>query len=54
MQDGSDGDAENAAAVYDGDESRDFIRGLGVAFSVPMREQVHNRHALFSGEGLGL
>jgi exo-rhamnogalacturonan lyase-like protein len=40
--------------VYDGDESRDFIRGLGVAFSVPMREQVHNRHVRFSGEGLGL
>jgi hypothetical protein len=40
--------------VYDGDESRDFIRGLGVAFSVPMREEVHNRHVRFSGEGLGL
>jgi PcRGLX-like protein C-terminal alpha/alpha toroid domain/PcRGLX-like protein central beta sandwich domain/PcRGLX-like N-terminal RIFT barrel domain len=40
--------------VYDGDESRDFIRGLGVAFSAPMREQVHNRHVRFSGEGLGL
>lgn len=40
--------------VYDGDESRDFIRGLGVVFSVPMREQAHNRHLRFSGEGLGL
>src|SRR5215510_12749045 len=40
--------------VYDGDESRDFIRGLGVVFSVPMREQVHNRHVRFSGEGSGL
>src|SRR5262245_21536086 len=40
--------------VYDGDESRDFIRGLGVVFSVSMREQVHNRHVRFSGEGLGL
>jgi exo-rhamnogalacturonan lyase-like protein len=40
--------------VYDGDESKDFIRGLGVAFSVPMREQVHNRHVRFSGDGLGL
>src|SRR5262249_20150585 len=28
--------------------------GLGVAFSVPMREQVHNRHVRFSGEGAGL
>lgn len=40
--------------VYDGDESRDFIRGLGVVFSVPMREQAHNRHVRFSGDGLGL
>jgi len=40
--------------VYDGDESRDFIRGMGVAFSVPMREQIHNRHVRFSGEGSGL
>ena len=39
---------------YDGDESKDFIRGLGVAFSVPMREQIHNRHVRFSGEGVGL
>src|SRR5262245_52841144 len=42
------------SVVYDGDESRDFIRGLGVAFSVPMREQIHNRHVRFSGEGSGL
>ena len=42
------------SVVYDGNESRDFIRGLGVAFSVPMREQVHNRHVRFSGEGSGL
>jgi hypothetical protein len=40
--------------IYDGDESRDFIRGLGVAFSVPMREQLHNRHVRFSGAGTGL
>ncbi len=40
--------------VYDGDESKDFIRGLGVVFSVPMREQIQNRHVRFSGEGLGL
>jgi hypothetical protein len=40
--------------VFDGDDKRDFIRGLGVAFGVPMREQVHNRHVRFSGEGEGL
>jgi len=40
--------------VYDGDESKDFIRGVGVVFSVPLREQIHNRHVRFSGEGRGL
>lgn len=40
--------------IYDGNESQDFIRGLGVVFSVPMREQIQNRHVRFSGEGLGL
>ena len=40
--------------VFDGDESRDFIRGLGIVFSVPFREEVQNRHVRFSGEGDGL
>jgi hypothetical protein len=40
--------------TFDGDESQDFIRGLGIVFGVPMREQVHNRHVRFSGEGEGL
>jgi hypothetical protein len=40
--------------VYDGVEQRDFIRGLGVVFAVPMREQIQNRHVRFSGEGAGL
>jgi hypothetical protein len=40
--------------VFDGDDQKDFIKGLGVAFSVPMREQVHNRHVRFGGEGDGL
>jgi hypothetical protein len=40
--------------VYDGDEHTDFIRGLGVVFDVPMREQVQNRHVGFSGEDGGL
>lgn len=39
---------------FDGDESRDFIRGLGVVFGVPLREQVQNRHVRFSGENDGL
>jgi hypothetical protein len=40
--------------LYDGDEQKDFIRGLGVEFGVPLREEVHNRHVRFSGEDGGL
>ena len=40
--------------VFDGDEHQDFIHGLGVVFSVPMREEIQNRHVRFSGEGDGL
>ncbi len=40
--------------VFDGDQEKDFIRGLGVSFAVPMREQLHNRHVRLSGEGMGL
>ena len=40
--------------VYDGDEQKDFIRGLGLAFAVPLREQVHNRHVRFCRRGHGL
>jgi len=38
--------------VFDGDENRDFIRGLGVRFQVPMRDELHDRHVRFaSAEG---
>jgi hypothetical protein len=40
--------------VFDGDHQKDFIRGLGVVFAVPMREEVQNRHVRLSGEGKGL
>lgn len=40
--------------VFDGDQEKDFIKGLGVRFAVPMREEVQNRHVRFSGEGAGL
>jgi hypothetical protein len=42
------------SVVFDGDQEKDFIRGLGVAFTVPLREQIHNRHVRFSGEDSGL
>ena len=40
--------------VFDGDDHKDFISALGMVFDVPMREQVHNRHARFTGEGDGV
>jgi hypothetical protein len=40
--------------IYDGDQARDFIRGLGISVKVPMREEVQNRQVRFSGEGAGL
>ena len=40
--------------IFDGDEQRDFIRGLGLEFAVPLREEIQNRHVRFSGEDGGL
>ena len=40
--------------IFDGDQEKDFIRGLGVRFTVPLREEVQNRQVRFAGEGEGL
>jgi hypothetical protein len=40
--------------TYDGNDQEDFIKGLGIVFAVPMREQLHNRHVRFAGEGPGI
>ena len=40
--------------VFDGDQEKDFVRGLGVQFAVPMRELPANRHVAFSGQDDGL
>ena len=40
--------------VFDGDAQTDFIRGLGMAFTVPFREELQNRHVRFSGDGPGV
>lgn len=40
--------------IYDGDQDKDFIRGLGVRFDVPMREALYNRHVAFSGADGGV
>lgn len=34
--------------IFDGDQDKDFISALGVAFDVPMRERTYNRHVAFS------
>ena len=36
--------------VFDGDAHRDFIRGIGVAFTVPFREERQNRHIRLAGD----
>lgn len=35
---------------YDGNPNEDFIKGLGIRFSVPMRGEHYNRHIRFSGD----
>lgn len=40
--------------TYDGEQSRDFIRSLGVRFEVPMREQAYNRHVAFATQDGGV
>ncbi len=40
--------------VFDGDESRDFIRGIGLRFAAPLDAELHDRHVRFVGDGDGL
>ncbi len=40
--------------VYDGDEYKDFVAGLGLRFTVPLPDAPHDRHVRFCGEGDGL
>lgn len=40
--------------VFDGDARTDFIRGLGLAFDVPFREEKQNRHVRFASDGDGV
>ncbi|MGW2115164.1 exo-rhamnogalacturonan lyase family protein [Streptomyces zhihengii] len=35
--------------VFDGDEKRDFLNGLGVRFTVPMRGELQDRQVRFAG-----
>jgi hypothetical protein len=40
--------------VFDGEESKDFIRGIGLRFTTPVDAELHDRHVRFAGEGAGL
>lgn len=36
--------------LYDGDEEKDYLKGLGVRFTVPMQGNLYNRHVKFEGD----
>jgi hypothetical protein len=40
--------------TFDGDEQKDFIKGLGMRFAVPLSDELHNRHVRFTGENNGV
>jgi hypothetical protein len=40
--------------VFDGDQDKDFVRGLGLQIDVPMRDQPMNRTVRFAGSDGGL
>ncbi|MCK9793469.1 Tat pathway signal sequence domain protein [Isoptericola sp. 4D.3] len=51
---GSDGVRLMHTFFFDGDEDRDFITGLGVRFTVPMRGELYDRHVRFAGPDGGV
>jgi hypothetical protein len=36
--------------VYDGDEEKDYLKGLGMRFLAPMKGALYNRHVKFEGD----
>ena len=36
--------------LYDGDENKDYLKGIGIAFDAPMQGAVYNRHMKFAGD----
>ncbi|MCD8335772.1 MAG: hypothetical protein LUD18_00570 [Lachnospiraceae bacterium] len=36
--------------LYDGDENRDFLKGLGIHFQVPLAGKIYNRHIKVQGD----
>ena len=51
---GSDAIRMTHTFVFDGDEHKDFISGLGVQFKVCMQDELYNRHIRFAGQSDGL
>ena len=40
--------------IYDGMPDQDYIKGLGMSFTVPFAEELQNRHVRFMGDGAGV
>jgi len=40
--------------IFDGDDQKDFIRGLGLRFDVVQGDELYNRHIRFAGQDNGL
>lgn len=40
--------------VFDGDDQKDFLRGIGLRFDVPLRDELYDRHVRFAGQDGGL
>ena len=40
--------------IFDGDQEKDFIKGMGLTFTVPFQEELQNRHVRFVGDGTGV
>lgn len=36
--------------LYDGDENKDFLKGLGIRFSAPLSGELYNRHVKFTAD----
>ncbi|MEU2200113.1 Tat pathway signal sequence domain protein [Isoptericola sp. NPDC019482] len=51
---GSDGIRLVHTFFFDGDEDTDFVTGLGVRFTVPMRGELYDRHVRFAGPDGGV
>ena len=40
--------------VFDGNQEKDFIKGMGISVTVPFQEELQNRHVRFAGDGTGV